>query len=224
MSREIKKKVLAFVKTERLTSFNYTSLSNAAKNLGYTIIGFTRGINDENVATLITEFQLNDLVKTSNGFIFSYGDYRLIFINYDLSQREKAIVLAHEIGHIVCKHIHTEQDIGFNVQDEYEANEFAHYLLNPSLSRIIRIWILTHKKAVLALVIFLVFVIVGTSIALTVKTQRSYYGEYYVTSTGSKYHKKDCVFVKNKDNVKRLTKEEFESGNYTPCEMCLPDE
>ena len=222
MSHEIKKKVVLFVKSERLSSITYQSLSNAIKNLGYTIISFTRGINDNNVETLISEFHLNDLVNTSNGFIFSSGDYRLLFVNSDLSQNEKTIVLAHEIGHIVCKHVHTDQGIGFDVQDEYEANEFAHYLLNPSVSQKTATWITTHKKAVISIIVVLVLILGGTSVALTVKKQNSYYGEYYITSTGSKYHKKNCVFVKNKNDVRRLTKEEFDSGDYAPCQTCLP--
>ena len=222
MSHEIKKKVVSFVRSERLSSVTCQSLSNAVKNLGYTIIGFTRGINDKNVETLISEFQLNDLVKTSNGFIFSSGDYRLLFVNNDLSPKEKTIVLAHEIGHIVCKHVHSDQGIGFDVQEEYEANEFAHYLLNSSVSQKTTAWITTHKKAVISIIVVFVLILGSISITLTVKKQNSYYGEYYITSTGSKYHKKNCVFVKNKNDVRRLTKEEFESGDYEPCQTCLP--
>ncbi len=53
--------------------------------------------------------------------------------------------------------------------------------------------------------------------------QKNYYGEYYITDTGHKYHRADCIFVKNKENVRRLTEEEFFSGDYEPCEMCLPE-
>ena len=31
-------------------------------------------------------------------------------------------------------------------------------------------------------------------------------------------------YIKDKKDVYRLTKEEFESGNYEPCQACLPDE
>ena len=39
---------------------------------------------------------------------------------------------------------------------------------------------------------------------------------------GNKYHEKDCIFVKDKTNVHRMTEEEFESGEYEPCRICLP--
>lgn len=51
---------------------------------------------------------------------------------------------------------------------------------------------------------------------------KHYYGELYITSTGNKYHEKDCIFVKHKDNVERLKIEQFENGEYEPCDICLP--
>ncbi len=52
--------------------------------------------------------------------------------------------------------------------------------------------------------------------------EKTYYGEYYVTETGSKYHEKNCMFVKDKNSVCRLIEEEFQSGDYEPCKTCLP--
>ena len=73
MNLEAKKKALSFVKTEKISCINYASLSAAAQNLGYTIIDYTRGINNENVATLISEFRLEDLVKQTNGLLPEMG-------------------------------------------------------------------------------------------------------------------------------------------------------
>lgn len=224
MSDDIKKKVRKFIKTERLTTVNNQSLSSAASRLGYTIVYYSRGVNATDVETLISEFHLEGLVKTSNGFLYTSGDYRLIFLNSDLSNDEKTIVLSHEIGHIVCKHLHSDQGIGFDVREEYEANEFSHYLLNPTSLQKIGQTASNHKKTLIAIMLVLTLLIGGIVTSSVVKKHNSYYGEYYITPTGTKYHKKDCVFVKNKNNVRRLTKEEFESGDYTPCEMCLPEE
>lgn len=222
MSDDIRKKVCRFIKDQRLSTVSFQSLSTAAGRLGYTIIYYSRGKNTPETETLISEFQLAVPVKTTNGFLYSNGDYRLIFINQDLADEEKKIVLSHELGHIVCKHLHSGQGIGFDVREEYEANEFSHFLLNPSVTQKTRQSAASHKKAVIAIILTVTLLIGGIVTASVIKTQKSYYGEYYVTSTGSKYHKKDCVFVKNKANVRRLTKEEFESGDYSPCEMCLP--
>ena len=39
---------------------------------------------------------------------------------------------------------------------------------------------------------------------------------------GEEYHEEKCVFVKDKDNIERLTKEQFENREYEPCGICLP--
>ena len=46
---------------------------------------------------------------------------------------------------------------------------------------------------------------------------------YYVTPTGKKYHREDCIFIKDKKNVERLTDKEYYSGEYDPCQICLPE-
>ena len=61
-----------------------------------------------------------------------------------------------------------------------------------------------------------------TSTYLIVRNN-SYYGEYYITENGTKYHEKDCMIIKDKNNTQRLTKSDYESGDYEPCQVCLPD-
>lgn len=51
----------------------------------------------------------------------------------------------------------------------------------------------------------------------------AYYREYYITDTGQKSHKKDCIFIQNKKNVRQLTKEKFESDRYELCKTNLSD-
>jgi hypothetical protein len=53
--------------------------------------------------------------------------------------------------------------------------------------------------------------------------EKTYYGEYYVTENGEKYHDEDCIYIKDKSNVHRLTIEEYESGEFEPCQICLLD-
>ena len=60
-------------------------------------------------------------------------------------------------------------------------------------------------------------------IAMTVHRNSSYYGHYYITENGSKYHEEDCLIIKDKSNTRRLTEEDFASGEYEPCQVCLPD-
>ena len=47
--------------------------------------------------------------------------------------------------------------------------------------------------------------------------------DLYRTETGDKYHVRDCMYIKDKTNVYRLTREEFDSGEYEPCGACKPN-
>ena len=133
-------------------------------------------------------------------------------------------MLSHEIGHIVCEHFSTVPIIGNDVKDEYEANEFSHYLLKQSGFRKIKNTLAVHRKVFIASVVILCLIIGSLTAYLIIRNRNVYEDNLYITSTGACYHKKECIFVKNKTNIKKLTKEEFDSGTYSPCDMCLPDE
>ena len=224
MNNNIKKLVKTFVKKYKLTAVDYSVLKNAANDMGYTIIEFNSVFNEENVETVIQNLNISENALKSRGFTYVSAEYRLIFVNEDLNDEEKLIVLSHEIGHVVCEHFSAAPIIGNDVKDEHEANEFSHYLLKQSGFRKINSIISFHRKMVIVSVVIL-FIIVGSLTAYLITQNRNVYEDnLYITSTGGCYHKKECIFVKNKTNIKKLTKEEFDSGTYSPCDMCLPDE
>lgn len=128
-SAEIDKAVLRFRKECGLESVNYKSLFNAAEKLGYTVIEFGGTVSDINVKNLIEALDLEAETKLTKGFTYAQGDYRLIFIDAALSEKEKTIVISHELGHVVLGHIGHRNFTGQDVQDEYEANEFSNFLL-----------------------------------------------------------------------------------------------
>lgn len=128
-STEIDKAVLRFRKECGLKSVDYKSLFKAAEKLGFTVIEFGGTVNDINVKNLIEALGLEAQTELTKGFTYVQGDYRLVFINAALSEREKTIVISHELGHIVLGHIGHRSFTGQDVQDEYEANEFSHFLL-----------------------------------------------------------------------------------------------
>lgn len=132
------------------------------------------------------------------------------------------MVLSHEAGHIYLGHMSSAPVIGRDVQEEYEANEFAHFLINPGKQEKAISCVRKHKLASILTAIGLVVLIAGAVIFFQVEKEKQYYGEYYITDSGNKYHEKDCIYVKDKTNTHRMTIEEFESGEYEPCKMCLP--
>lgn len=221
---KIKQLASAFIKENKLYSLTFSSLKSSAENIGYTVIEFTNTLSNGDVKTIVEKLCLNEYIKKSNGFTFANDKYRLIFINKDLNEKEKLIVIAHELGHIVCKHLGTNLIIGQDVLEEYEANEFAHFILQNGLKKRIYRFFLKHKKLAVATLILITLVVISVPATMFIKTQQSYYGEYYITDTGQKYHKKECIFIKDKKNVKRLTKEEFEADKYSACGICLPQD
>lgn len=47
---------------------------------------------------------------------------------------------------------------------------------------------------------------------------------FSITEAGSKYHRKQCVYVKDRKDVRKMTLEEFDSDIYEPCDVCFPDD
>lgn len=70
--------------------------------MGYTVIYFNNVLNDKNVTELIEALGLSLISERSKGFTYTDDNYRLIFIHEELADKEAAVVLAHELGHIRC--------------------------------------------------------------------------------------------------------------------------
>lgn len=222
MKSDAKRKAEAFLKEIGYQKTELSLLKDFIQKQGYRIVEFHIGQNDPDVEVLIQNLKLYEGIYTRRGFTYADRNYRIVFIEKTLSDAEKLLVLAHEEGHIYCGHMHSAPVIGQDVQDEYEANEFAHYILHPNLSEKTIGTVRSHKRTFLISAIIAGVALVAVVLFFLIRKEQSYYGEYYITSAGNKYHKQNCIFVKNKNNVRRLTKEEFENGDYTPCEICLP--
>lgn len=213
-----------FWKKYRLTRADSKTLQDALKQQGYTVVEFNRLCNEDAVQTLIDALGLEQYIASSKGFTYASQDFRLVFLHGDLTEEEKAIVLAHEQGHIFCGHVSKQSILGEDVQQEHEANEFAHCLLHPPLSLRLRSFVRCHKKLTIALLSALTALLLAYGLFSFVSRERSYYGEYYLTETGAKYHTADCGYVRGKDSIRRMTKEDYATGNYSPCEKCIPTE
>lgn len=209
----------AFRKQYGIKIVNSATLCEALTEQGYTIIEFNGIQEKESVSDLISALRLEDQISHSKCFTYQNDKYRLIFIHEDLNDEERTVVLAHEQGHIWNQHMHKDSAIGVDVIHEHEANEFAHYLLDDRFGKKKRIRIIT-----LACVAALIMI---TSIGLYVKQSHDkavYTEDLYRTETGTKYHVRDCIYIRDRTDVYRLTQEEFDSGKYEPCSACMPDE
>lgn len=136
---------------------------------------------------------LEQYVEHSKGFTYADKNRRLVFLHEDLSDNEKLVVLAHKEGHIYCNHFTTVPVIGKDVAEEHEANDFSHYILNQSLPQKFSNIVKRRKTCFLVGTIAVLVLIAGVVTLGIINTEKSYYGEYYITSTGNKYHEKECI-------------------------------
>ena len=214
-----KKEAKRFCQKYGIKSITKDELERALSEQGYTVIDYNGILETDDVAQIINNLDLNDYVQSGKGFVYADDTNRLVFVHEDLTDEERCVVLAHEIGHIWNGHIKNAAVLGDDVLQEYEANEFAHYLLKPYFDEN------RKTKKILTIVcgsVALLGIILG--IVISCHNRSIYTENLYRTATGTKYHRKTCMYIRDKKDIYRLTKEEFESGNYEPCQACLPDE
>ena len=218
------KKAKEFLKEYRLKCVTLPDLWRIITSQGYTIVPFNHIFNDESTAKLIEALGLEDAIAHSRGFTYADRQRRLVFIHEDLSEKEKLLVLAHEEGHIYCGHFTNSPIIGHDVTEEQEAAEFTHFILKKSGAPKSGGASGKRKLPLMIILSVLAAALIGTGIFFaTRRDEPEPFGhEYYLTSTGFKYHESECIFVKNKDDARLMTKEEYESGIYSPCGVCLP--
>lgn len=224
MDKRVSAKAYAaeLLKKYRLTTPTLDNLVYIVRDYGFEIIDYGRERNPGGVASLIATLSVEKYIETSTAFTFQYRDIKLVFIFESLSEEEKRYALAHELGHIACGHMQRNRCSSDGVEDEFEANEFAHYLLRPSLVRKFMNGVFSHKKAMVAIVLSVAMLLAGTGLLVRKTQQKGFYGVYYVTDSGGKYHEKDCITIAGKESAHRMTKEEYNREQYSPCLVCLP--
>lgn len=212
-----------FMKEFRIKALTVDRITEIIISQGFRIIRFNKVLNENNVEILINGLELQDYVNAYSAFTYVDERYRLLFLEENLSDDEILILLVHEEGHIYNQHFERGVLAGENTKDEYEANEFAHYVLNPTLINKFNTYILTHKKSSIIFGV-IIFIIMMSSIAIPqVIKYQSYYGDYYVVPTGTKFHIEECFYVRDKNTKRRLTQDDIKSGLFEPCKVCLPE-
>lgn len=215
-----KLKVDSLFSQYKLSKINLDNLIYIIEDQGFEIIEFEVGEKSPSYS-LLKDLNLTQYAQAGKAFAYQQGSAKFVFVCEDMSAKEKLYALAHEVGHIFCLHLR-DGNMDYSVQEEYEANEFAHHLLHPNIAANIKRWVVEHKKSVVIgvsitmVIVALVFIIAG------IIKSNSYYCDYYITETGKKYHREDCIFIKDKNNVERLTDKDYYSGEYDPCQICLP--
>ena len=219
---EIKRLVTKFRREFGIRNVTAESLEDAFSQQGFTIIDFNPAVNDPDVTTVVESLRLHDRISHSNGFIYVDDNYRLVFLNEKLNTEERRVVLAHEEGHYFCGHTASRDVIGRTVIEEQEANEFSHYLLQGTIRSRVSNTASKYRKPLIIGIVIAGIAAGGGVASKKIHDRQIYEGEYYVTEHGEKYHLKNCVTIQG-HGMRRLTKEDVESGEYEPCSVCQPE-
>ena len=184
-----------------------SDLKAICRDYGYEVIEYGSPTSLE----LMDSMGLERYTEKGRALTVCWGSIHLVFVDSAMSENEKRLALAHELGHIISGHLFDPGEKDYNVEQEYEANEFAHYMLNPSPNLRALIWLRRRWKILAAV---LAAVLIGFLI-----WENADIG-YYVTKSGTKYHKRNCEYVRDRGNVKRI----FDISGYEPCSACIKGE
>lgn len=214
-----RKEASDFKRKYHLKAINSATLYDVLVEQGYTVVEFNSIQNGNDVTALLEALSLEEEISRSRCFTYQNDKYRLVFVHEDLNDEERTIVLAHEEGHIWNGHMTKGNVFGSDIVQEYEANEFAHHLLKDKTGQ-------RKQKRMMAVASTVAVVIICISgIWLKQSRDQAVYTEnYYRTETGGRYHVEGCMYIKDKTDVYRLTREEFDSGEYEPCSACMSNE
>lgn len=210
-------------------SRDYNDIAVVIEKHGFILIPFKKHNNTKEVAECIEKLNLEENIQKKYSFIYLNNNLKLVFINSDLSDEEKYILLCHELGHILDPSLQNANFSYFKIQNEEFANEFSYHLQNPS------IWIrlktsIFYKFLLTAFFIICLFFLTGigaihVSNNLSLPTSINYVEKCYVTTNGQKYHRNFCIVVKDLSNLKEyITFDDAKKEGYTPCLLCIGEE
>ena len=205
------------------------TLEKLIEDNGFTIIKYNQYNNAYEVNDLIKTLGIENRISTENSFVYINNAIKFVFINSDLKTSEKITLLCHELSHICDKNLDVPYHLYSHIEREAFANEFAHYIEHPSILTKIASLFLRRKLVIILTIVLLLLSAAGiyawqNSYVVDVFFQRessSITQNYFVTTTGKRYHKSFCKHVKYKTNTTRKTIDEAISEGYTPCLDCI---
>lgn len=211
----------AFVSQFHHRPFSVEDLEKALQMQGFSLVEYSRASNSREVTTLLTSLQLFDYAARQSAFAYQDANFRIVFLQENLSRQEKMILLSHELGHILCRHLDTTPITGpgGGVLQEQEANDFAAAL--QRYNRTCRPRHTAHKLGIAVLVVVLAATLILTLSQHRTSSFLSPQEIVYTTATGKCFHREDCRYVVGKSNTTAVTVREAQEDGYTPCTWCF---
>ena len=202
----------------------------------FTVIEYKKHFNSEYVSELIKKLKIEDEINSNDSFLYIKNNLRFVFINSDISDDDKCSLLLHELGHILDPLLESRQLNNSKIKKEEFANEFSHYMKHPILRVKLFVFILKKLKLIIGVVtLFLLFLLLlfmvkfqlvspSSSTSSNSLNHEISNSDYYVTSSGKKYHEKFCLVVKYRNNLTKYTLDEARKDGYKPCLICIGED
>lgn len=207
---------------------SYHAVKYDFEHRGWRFVLFNTDNGDQLLGQLSSK--LLQYAKTTDGFVYAGTTARYVGIDANLSHEERLIAMIHEAGHIELRHKLT---LEHDPQAEAESGRFVSYVQNykPFPRR-------RHLKKIIACACCLVALLIGGAVYFAIhpcrqpggvapvsapKPQTEGNPPVYYTTSGEKYHKKDCPIIKYKTNVTETNL--FEAPQQlAPCEFCFSNQ
>ncbi len=228
-----KRQALTILYQNKLFTLNdYDDLKRIIEGYQFIIIEYQKHTNSEYVSALIKTLGIEKHIEQNDAFIYFKSNLKFLFINAEISERDKCSLLRHELGHICDPNFN--DDVTYSkIKKEEFANEFSFYIKNPGIAfrlylLIIKKWKLLTGMILLCTCILGLFFMIRSHtvqpVTTDIATHKNFEHVYYVTPAGKKYHKRKCVIVKYRSNLTEYTLDEARSLGYKACLVCILDE
>ena len=213
-------------------NLTFVNVEKELNNLGYIVVLFNTPKGDEELARYKLEHK-----KHLKAFTYT-KTVHIVFIDGSLHADDRLYLALHELGHIVLGHVGDGKLVTRNsVLIDIEADNFAYSIINGK----------EKFPFTYVAVAIIITAMAFNSYYNTAKTQTFVYEEnrvsgaevisetiqtetetqtdaisniVYVTPSGTKFHKKGCRYIKNKD-VKEYSRNNAVK-KYSPCSSCEP--
>lgn len=210
----VQRKARTFLAQFHHRPFTVSDLENALQAQGFTLVEYSRLSNCREVSTLLSSLQLFDYASRQSAFTYQDPNFRIVFLQENLSEQEKMVLLSHELGHILCHHLdHTAvTGPGAGVLEEQEANEFSARLMRYNE---------TCRPRHTATLIALCLAVLVLAAVVTVSVVHHENPTVYLTESGQCYHKADCKYIVGKNNTTAVTLRQAKESGYDACSWCF---
>jgi len=215
---------------------NYDNLLEIIENYHFTLIKYKKHKNSLYVSELIEKLGVKTLAEYKDSFLYVSNNFKLLFLNENVSYEDKCSLLRHELGHICDPELKNVSLNSSKIKNEEFANDFSCYAREPGVFFKLRIFAARKWKVVVCAIVFLVcalglFFMIAPKTEQAVQSTASSGNVYeisadasYTPQSAKRYHKRTCFTVKNKTNLTKYTKDEAVNAGYTPCLICIHEE